>query len=367
MKKILIACDKFKGTFSSKEIGELIAGVFYSQRFETTVKKVSDGGEGFIDTLRGENNFSRWKFLSFCANKDRKVQSSYLYDIYTSTAVLEAANTLSLNRLNKNEKHILKLTSYGLGFDLARLLEVRKPKRVVIGVGGTSTNDLFLGGANALGFKFLDVNNEEIFPFPENFFKIAKIIKPENFERFKNIQFDIATDVTNPLCGVNGASKVFAPQKGANEEEIEFLDKALKHVAEIIKNDLGVDILEVEGSGAGGGIGGGLLAFLNGRIISGADFVLDNLHFDGKIQNADLVITGEGKFDSQSLNGKICGKIISRCEKYGKPYAVICGKSTEKMPFVFPLFNPEDEIEFCKKETERRLKTMLLSRQFNLL
>ncbi|MBR4679329.1 MAG: glycerate kinase [Bacteroidales bacterium] len=330
-KKILIASDKFKGTFSSKEIGEMIASAIkeYAVEFQTEITEVSDGGDGLIDCLRFKNNFSRWKFLSFSANKARKLQSKYLYNIYTSTAVLESAATLGLSKLRKDEKNILKLSSYGLGYDISRLLEVRKPKRIVIGVGGTSTNDLFLGGASALGFKFLDKDGNEVDPVPENFLNITTIIKPDNFDRYQNIQIDIATDVKNPLCGEFGASRVYAPQKGATAEQVDFLDKALMHVAEIIKKDLGVDVLDLEGAGAGGGIGGGIAAFLCGKIISGADFVLENLGFDDLLKTSSLVITGEGKFDSQSLNGKITGNIISRANKHGVKCLVICGATED--------------------------------------
>ena len=330
-KKILIASDKFKGTFSSKETGEMIASAIkeYAPDCQTEIMEVSDGGDGLIDSLRFKNNFSRWKFLSFSANKNRKLQSKYLYNIYTSTAVLESAATLGLSKLRKDEKNILKLSSYGLGYDISRLLEVRKPKRIVIGVGGTSTNDLFLGGASALGFKFLDKDGNEVDPVPENFLNITTIIKPDNFDRYQNIQIDIATDVKNPLCGEFGASRVYAPQKGATPEQVDFLDSALMHVAEIIKKDLGVDILKLEGAGAGGGIGGGIAAFLGGKIISGADFVLENLGFDDLLKTSSLVITGEGKFDSQSLNGKITGNIISRANKHGVKCLVICGATED--------------------------------------
>jgi glycerate kinase len=357
MKKILIASDKFKGTFSSKETGEMVSEAVKKlfPDFETEIMEVSDGGDGLIECLRFKNNFSRWKFLSYSANKERKIQSKYLYNIYTSTAVLEAAATLSADKLRNDEKQVMKLSSYGLGYDLSRLLEVRKPKRVVIGVGGTSTNDLFVGGASALGFKFLGGDGKEINPVPENFFKITRIIKPENFDCYKDIQFDIATDVRNPLCGENGASKVFAPQKGATPDEVEFLDNALKYAAEIIQNDLGINPLEVEGAGAGGGIGGGLYAFLGGKIISGADFVLDTLGFDEKAKNADIIITGEGKFDSQSLYGKVTGNIISRCKKLGRNFAVICGKSEINSPNVFPLFESEIDIKTAKELTKEKI------------
>lgn len=327
--KILIASDKFKGTFSSKEIGELISNTLKDNdnTLETEITQVSDGGDGLIESIRWKNNFSRWEFLSFCANTGRKIQSKYLYNVYQSTAIIESALTVGMAKLRKDERNILKHNSYGLGYDIARLLEVRRPKKIVIGVGGTATNDLFLGAASALGFSFLDDAGAVVDPIPENFMNIAKIVKPENFD-VSHIEICVATDVENPLCGENGASKIFGPQKGASAEQAEFLDKALKHVSQIIKKDLGADIENLPGAGAGGGIAGGIIAFLGGKIIKGADFVLDTILFDEMASSADIVVTGEGSFDAQSLMGKITGKIIGRCEKLGKRVIVVCGKSS---------------------------------------
>ena len=346
--KILIASDKFKGTFTSSEIGKTISEALkiYAPTAQTETLEVSDGGEGLIESLRGHNNYSRWKFLSYSANKARKVQSKYLYNIYTKTAVIESASTIGLSLLRKDEKQILKLSSFGLGYDISRLLEVRKPKKVIIGSGGTATCDLFCGGANALGYKFLDALGNETQPIPENFMKIQKIIKPEN-PVFENSVFETAADVKNPLCGINGAAKVFAPQKGATQEETVFLDSALRHIAEIIDKDLGVNILDVSGAGSGGGIGGGLKAFLNSEIISGADFVLDSLDFNSKLLQADLIITGEGCFDSQSLSGKITGEILSRAASLKKKAVIICGKNNFSGELngveIMPLYNTNEE------------------------
>ncbi|MBO4243985.1 MAG: glycerate kinase, partial [Bacteroidales bacterium] len=154
--KILIACDKMKGTFSSKLFGEMIENTIKDiyPEAETEVLQVSDGGDGFVESLRWHNNYSRWEFLSFNAAK-RKIQSKYLYNIYNHTAVLESALTLGANKLALHEKNILQNNSYGLGVDISRVIEVRHPQKIVVGIGGTSTNDLFLGGASALGFKFI--------------------------------------------------------------------------------------------------------------------------------------------------------------------------------------------------------------------
>ncbi|MBP5367459.1 MAG: glycerate kinase [Bacteroidales bacterium] len=321
--KILIACDKMKGTFSSKQLGEMIENAIKKLHpdAETEMIQVSDGGDGFVESLRWRNNFSRWEFLSFNAAK-RKIQSKYLYNIYTHTAVLESALTLSINKLAAQEKHILQNSSYGLGFDISRVIEVRHPQKIVVGIGGTSTNDLFLGGASALGFMFLDKEGNEVEPIPQNFLNINNII-PSN--KYSGIEFFAAVDVKNPLLGDLGATKVYAAQKGATPQDIDYMEDAFHHIANVIHKDLGVDLTQIDGAGAGGGIGGGMAAFLNAKIISGADFILDNIEIDNKISESDLVITGEGSFDRQSMMGKITGNIINRCQKHNKQTLIISG------------------------------------------
>lgn len=361
--KILIACDKMKGTFSSKSIGELIASIIdnYNSNIDTEVIQVSDGGDGFIDSLRWHNNFSRWEFLSYNAAK-RKIQSHYLYNIYNRTAVLESALTLGISKLAVNEKHILQLSSYGLGFDISRVAEVRKPQKIVVGIGGTSTNDLFIGGAAALGYKFIDGNGHELDPIPVNYLKISHIIKPNILP---SAEFYAAVDVKNPLLGINGATNIYAPQKGASPNEIEILENSFTHLSEIIKNDLGIDVTKIDGAGAGGGIGGGLAAFLNAKIISGADFVLDNIGIDQKISDSDLVITGEGSFDKQSLMGKITGNIITRCKKQNKKVLIISGISDgTPLPdhcIKLTLFLEKPNLKDAKQKTELLIREKLLA------
>ncbi|MBQ3619510.1 MAG: glycerate kinase, partial [Bacteroidales bacterium] len=222
--KILIACDKMKGTFSSKQFGEMVENAIktITPNVETEILQVSDGGDGFVESLRWRNNYSRWEFLSYNA-ANRKIQSKYLYNIYNKTAIIESALTLGINKLAAQEKHILHLSSYGLGYDINRVIEVRHPRTIVVGIGGTSTNDLFLGGASALGYTFLDNNGNKIEPLPINYLKINKIIPPKDIP---SAEFFAATDVLNPLLGNQGATKVYGPQKGALPDEINFLENA---------------------------------------------------------------------------------------------------------------------------------------------
>lgn len=356
--KILIACDKMKGTFSSKQLGEMIENAIkekYSDS-ETEVLQVSDGGDGFIESLRWRNNYSRWEFLSVNAAQ-RKIQSKYLYNIYNHTAILESALTLGISKLAVKEKNILQNNSYGLGHDIKRVIEVRHPQKIVVGIGGTSTNDLFLGAASALGFKFLNKDGNEVVPLPKNFLNIKQIIPTTEYT---DKEFVAAVDVKNPLLGNLGATKIYAAQKGASPEDIDYLEDALAHIAMIIKADLGVDLTQINGAGAGGGIGGGMAAFLNAKIISGADFILDNLEIDKKISESDLVITGEGSFDSQSLMGKITGNIIQRCQKQNKNTLIVSGLyDGTPLPSncsITALFEQKPDTKNAKELTEALIK-----------
>ena len=175
--KILIAYDKMKGTFTSKQFGEMVENALKQvlPDVETEVLQVSDGGDGFVESLRWRNNYSRWEFLSYNA-AHRKIQSKYLYNIYTKTAVLESALTLSMDKLAKNERAILQNNSFGLGFDIRRVVDVRHPQKIVVGIGGTSTNDLFLGAASALGFRFIGKDGKDLEPRPQNYLNISHII-----------------------------------------------------------------------------------------------------------------------------------------------------------------------------------------------
>ena len=351
-----------KGTFSSKQIGEMIEKNINEKypEIKTEVLQVSDGGDGFVESLRWRNNFSRWEFLSFNAAK-RKVQSKYLYNIYSHTAVLESALTLSIHKLASQEHQILQNNSYGLGYDISRVIEVRNPQKIVVGIGGTSTNDLFLGGASALGYKFVDKAGKEVEPIPQNFLKINNII---SIKEYSSIEYFAAVDVKNPLLGDLGATKVYAAQKGATPQDIEYMENAFNHIANIIKADLGIDLSQIEGAGAGGGIAGGMAAFLNATIISGADFILNNLDIDKKISESDLVITGEGSFDRQSLMGKITGNIIERSKKFNKKVLIISGLyDNTPLPSHcsnIALFKQMPDIKNAKAQTEALIKEKLL-------
>ena len=187
------------------------------------------------------------------------------------------------------------------------------------------------GFASASGVKFYDENGNLFLPTGINISKIEKIDLTEAKEKFDNCQITAICDVTNPLYGKNGAAYVFAPQKGADPDMVMRLDNALKHLSEIIKRDYSVDLSEIRGGGAAGGFGAGLFFFAGGTLKSGIETVMDLCNYDEYIKQSDLVITGEGKFDSQSLHGKVISGVVEKCRKYSVPVIIICGSTEDNI------------------------------------
>ena len=198
----------------------------------------------------------------------------------------------------------------------------RGAKRIVLGLGGSATNDCGAGMASELDFCFLDKNNNSFVPVGGTLIDVEHIIPPE---KPVDIPVVAACDVTNPLFGVDGAAYVFAPQKGANAEQVGLLDRGLHHMADILKRDLNFNSENLPGAGAAGGLGAGASAFLNAELRSGIDIVLDESGFDNLAANADIVITGEGRFDSQSVNGKVMSGVCRRAAKEGTKVYAVCG------------------------------------------
>ena len=359
--KILIACDKFKGTFSSKQIGEIISKTLKIKNIETKVLEVSDGGDGFINSIMLTKNFTNHK----CKTVDalgNEITANYLISD-DKTAIIESAESIGLKLINPLKLNVMRATSRGFGIVIKNALK-HNPEKIITGIGGTATVDGFCGAANELGFKLLDKFDKEIYPVGENLLKIDRIVKP-NIDFNNKTKFYVASDVTNPLLGENGAAKVFAPQKGASEKEVEILENGLENLSKVIKKCLFKDVTNLVGGGAGGGIAAGMSAFLDAEILSGSDIVLNNLDFNNLAQQFDLIITGEGSFDNQSLDGKIVGKIVERCKIINKKILIVCGITKNITNFcnenikIFPLFNTPPTLQTAMNETPKRLEKIV--------
>ncbi len=319
--RILIAPDSFKGTLTAREVCDIIGEAFKEVIPDCEITKLpaADGGEGLCaclhDILGGER---------LCAEvcgvfPDSRITAEYVI-LPDKTAVVEMAACAGLP-LAGERKNPLKTTTYGVG---ELLLDAKKngAKKILLGLGGSATNDCGAGMAAALGWKFLDENAKEFIPVGESLINIRKI---EKTETDYSLPVTAACDVTNPLFGKNGAAFVFAPQKGADAEAVDLLDRGLQNIADVIYRDLGLSVAEKAGAGAAGGMGAGVHAFLSASLKSGANILLDAANFEKKCQNADLVVTGEGRLDSQSADGKVISCVALRAEKLGKRVIAVCG------------------------------------------
>lgn len=323
--KIVIACDSFKGSCSSKQVADSVEKGIKSVIPDCRVEKipVADGGEGTTKTLTGA--------LGGCFVKTvthdplmRKKESSYGFAEEKKTAMMEMAETSGLPLVPAGMRNPLLTTTFGTGEMILDALE-RGCRKFIIGIGGSATNDGGMGMMQALGASFYDKENKRLGYGGEQLLKVARIdvssLKPEALQS----EFTIICDVDNPLYGKNGAAHVFAPQKGASERDVEILDAGLRNYAEVIKKDLSKDIASVPGSGAAGGLGAAFLAFLPAVLKPGIQCILDMLNFDDLLKDADWVITGEGKLDRQTIMGKVPVGVLNRARMFDIPVIAIGG------------------------------------------
>ena len=317
---ILIVPDSFKGTLTAQEVCDIIGQAFADtiNNIKITKLPAADGGEGLCACLHkicgGE-----MKTAEVCGVFGKKMLADYLM-LEDKTVVIEMAACAGLPLAGKN-KDPEKATTFGVG---ELILDAKEygSDRILLCLGGSATNDCGFGMASALGYMFTDKNGKELIPMGKTMIDVERITKPE---KALELPVTAACDVENPLYGKNGAAYVFAPQKGADEEMVERLDSGLRHAAEIIKRDLSADVSKTKGAGAAGGMGAGAVAFLGAELKRGIDILLDTADFDSKAAEADLIITGEGRLDSQSVNGKVISGIAKRAAALGKKVIAICG------------------------------------------
>lgn len=309
--KILIASDSYKGSLSSLEISKSIQKGFKEVFEDVSFKTLSmaDGGEGttqaIVESLNGQ-------YITIdCHNALQElIQASY--GITSQGAIIEMASASGLPLVK--EKKIREANTKGTGELIKDALD-RHCQKIYLGIGGSATNDGGIGMAHHLGIRFLDKNHQVLEPIPENLPFIEDIDTHQLDSRIKDTQIIVMCDVTNPLCGKTGASTIYGPQKGANEKDIQFLDQGLKHLVEICIKKGYQDYSEETGSGAAGGLGFGLMTFLNAKLQSGIETVLDVVHFDEYVKDCDLVISGEGRIDHQSMYGKVPTGVSQRAKK----------------------------------------------------
>ncbi len=320
--KIVIASDSYKGSSTSLRVAETIEKGIQKVVPDLDIVKipVADGGEGLVQALVPDED--KWVRLSVTGPMRMETRAEYaLMD--DNTAVLEMASASGLP-LVEGEKDPRIATTYGTGEMMRDAIE-RGCRKILIGIGGSATNDGGTGMAQALGARFLDAAGRELTPAGGNLDQIASVDLSGMLDGLKETEIKVACDVDNPLCGEHGASAVYGPQKGATPEMVKQLDANLAHLAGIMEKASGKDMSEVPGAGAAGGLGFGLMAFCNAELESGIDLVLDSLGFDQAIEGASLVITGEGRIDGQSIRGKVPVGIAARAKKKNLPVLAVCG------------------------------------------
>lgn len=366
MQNFILVPDSFKGTLSAIEVCNIMKSSIKNLYKDANIISVpvADGGEGTVDAflyaLGGEKK-SIWVSDAF---NEQKILAHYAM-LKDNIAVIEMAACAGLP-LVKNRLEPDKTTTFGVGELIIDAIN-SGAKKIILGLGGSATNDGGCGMAAALGVKFKDEQDQEFIPTGGTLSQIYKIDMNNIYSKIKDIEFISMCDVDNPLCGRLGASAVFAPQKGADEDMVKSLDEGLAHLAKIIKRDLHIEVKDIKGAGAAGGLGAGSIAFLQSKLTKGIDVILDTINFDELVSKADIVFTGEGKFDSQSLHGKVVMGVANRSQKYKTPVIVVTGAIGENIQEAYnkgiiAIFSINKEpMEFSKsalKSKENMILTM---------
>lgn len=321
--KILCAIDSFKGSLSSIQASNAVKeGILKVEpNAEVDIVPLADGGEGTVDALV-EGMDGKKKSISVCGPLGKRVTSTY--GIVDSLAIIEMSAAAGLPLLNENERNPYIATTYGVGEIIEDALQ-QGCRKFIVGIGGSATNDGGVGMLQALGFHFLDHQGNEIVHGAIGLKDLERIDIQNVDPRLKECTFRIASDVNNPLCGRNGASYIYGPQKGADEEMIQNMDEWMQHYTNITKQYYSNANELLEGSGAAGGMGFAFHTFLDAELKSGIDIVLEELQFDEKVKDVDFVITGEGRLDHQTSMGKAPIGVAKYAKKYGIPVIAMAG------------------------------------------
>ncbi|MDQ7990902.1 MAG: glycerate kinase [Candidatus Dactylopiibacterium sp.] len=332
--KIVIAPDSYKESLSALEVAEAIeAGLreVFPQA-EYVKVPVADGGEGTVDSLVAWSGGGK-RHLSVTGPLGAPVEAFYGLSGDGATAIIEMAAASGLMLVPKAQRDPRITTSRGTGELIAAALDAGA-QRFILGIGGSATNDAGAGMLQALGVRLLDAEGHDLGPGGAALARLARIDASGLDARLADCHIEVACDVDNPLTGPRGASAIFGPQKGATPAIVEELDAALAHFARLVARDLGVAVDAVPGAGAAGGMGAGMLAFFGARLRPGVEIVMDAVGLDALVRDADLVITGEGRIDSQTIHGKTPIGVTRVARRHGKPVIGIAGALTQDVGVV---------------------------------
>lgn len=321
--KIVVAMDSFKLSISSADACRIVREMLQSIDPELSVASIpmADGGEGTAEAMLAARRGEWIEVQTMGPLPSMQVKAGFAFFPDTKVALVEMAKASGLELLSTEQANPLKTTTFGTG-QLIRAAADYGAGQILLAVGGSATVDGGVGAAQALGWKFLKTDGNEIGFGGGQLGTIKKIIAPEKIDL---PEVEVLCDVDNPLCGENGAARVFGPQKGAKPEMVEELESGLRHFAETVKQQLGKQIDEIPGSGAAGGLSAGAVAFMDAKLVSGIETIIQQSRLAEQLSDADWVITGEGRFDSQSLRGKVISGVAKTAKSKGVKIGVIAG------------------------------------------
>ena len=326
--KVVIAIDSLKGSLSSMDAGHAIKeGILRATPADVIIKPLADGGEGTTDALI-EGMGGEKVSLTVKGPLGDPVEAYYGYLKESNTAIMEMAMASGITLIPRADLNPLNTTTYGVGEMIKDAIH-RGIRNFIIGIGGSATNDGGIGMLNALGYEFLDINGQPVGFGGQFLEKIAVISDKNKLAELEECHFQIACDVENPLCGPKGATYIYGPQKGAADTLLPLLDAGMRNYGQIAEAFTGKNTMEMAGSGAAGGLGFAFVTFLNGELKSGIDLILDAVGLEESLEDADFVITGEGRLDQQTAMGKGPAGVAKLGKKYGAKTIALAGSVTE--------------------------------------
>lgn len=351
--RVLIACDKFKGSLGAMEVALAVSNGLPAE-WEAVLCPIADGGEGFVDVLTSVSG-GQFVTVEVADPLRRPVEADYGVAEVDGrrVAFVEMSAASGIWRVDAGERAPLRSSTYGTGELIRHAAEVSGAERIYVGIGGSATNDGGAGMAAALGVKFLDQRGEALSGNPEGLENLATI---DESGRIPLPEIVVACDVDNPLCGERGASAIFGPQKGASAADVERLDGILKRLAQVSD---GSGMAATPGAGAAGGLGFGLLRFTGARLVSGFDLVAEAIHLKEKVTAADLVITGEGSLDQQTLGGKGPSGVAGMARECGVPVVAVAGRVEEGAAALFDEVLSLEAFGLPKEESIARASELL--------
>lgn len=364
--KILICCDSFKDSVSSEEISYHLTNILINKFPELAISSIiiADGGEGSLSALSNSTEMFRYQKCETLDALLRPISAAYLVDEMNNRAVIEMAQSCGLQLLTKEERNCMYTSSYGVGLQIKDALN-QGLKNIELFIGGSATNDLGLGMLSALGGRVNNRTGNIKCPVGKNMNEITSI-DLQNLKQYEDCTFNIVCDVENKLLGPKGAAHTYAMQKGANESDIEELEEGAKNICRIVSEKYNNSFENQTGAGAAGGMGFGAMAFLNAKYFSGVNYLLDLMEVEKKIAEADLIITGEGKIDQQTLNGKLVKGVADRAQLYGRKTIALSAinslgieaKKKLSIDNYYTLYSSEPK-EISKKDTLDKLENAI--------